>query len=314
MQKKNLSFNDSRVIYQSPLDKPNVGHIVSNEVDHFSMNFPKGKGKTLLGFGSTINWDIACKRQVEFLIIADHSPEVILAHIRFYRPLFLASKTPEEFLASLSGVLLEGKSLKALFLGIRNNEGPTEKGIVDLSQRLDDLVERSLISALDKEFALATVTQRPSSTNHAPFSKNGIHLEHSLTQMFAYLYDPVSISKLTRVPRLFIWPARFSFLGSKANYSHVRSMYLNDKVRFAIAELLEEKFYQAVAEHLQKCNSVVSDFYLSNIGEIHQHFSQTDLSIFKKLMNNVPMASLVWIYQTKGQTLPFRYACTKLMN
>ena len=312
MKSNHTSFHGSRVIYTSKSPQTSPGFIASNEVDHFSMNFPRSGGDTLLGFGSTINWDIASIRRVQTLIIADQAPEVILAHIQLYRPLFLASTTPEEFISSLAGFLCGNQKISTLFTRIRQQEPPSLEGIKDLTERLDKLVLSNQISLQDRNFTITTITKQPTPTCLDPFSKSGIKLEYPLIQMFAYLYDPVSISKISHIPRIFIWPSRFSFLGSKANYQHVRKIYENDRVLFAITDILDTQFYAEVGRSLQKLGSSLTDFYLSNICEFHPSLLQKNIAPLKTLISSLPRDKYIWIYQTEGKSVPFRYTYKKI--
>jgi hypothetical protein len=70
-------------------------YVVSNEITYSSMNPPEGGAELQVGFGTTVNFNLAAARKPQAMLIADQTLEAQAMVASFYRTLFLVSETPE---------------------------------------------------------------------------------------------------------------------------------------------------------------------------------------------------------------------------
>jgi hypothetical protein len=150
-------------------------------------------------------------------ILADQSPEVVVAMMSFWRSIWLVSETPREWLANIAGIRLlpdtsvqhlftflkdRAKSRKAQMSPFQNMGGfsslpqlsfPPDRAVYsDLRQKLVDLSSRKVITDFDVRFTMTLLEQDEEGCSSI-FSESGGDL--NIAERLMEIYDPeVTIS------------------------------------------------------------------------------------------------------------------------
>ena len=263
----------------------------------------------LFGFGTAMNWDIAAARRVRQLVLADRSVDVLLAHESLYRPIFLASETPEEFLAFLSGQTVGGDGVRALLDRALKTTVADESAIRTLEAKLIRLEAEGKLTATDRQFCLAAVRDQPTEQSPLPF-KN-ICLKLPLAKAFCSLYAPWSVAHAVQMDPGIVTQSGHGFLADLASFSHVRDLYLSDAVRFALADLFEPTLYDEATSRIQSTGAPLTDVYLTNIpSTLAKEGKRWDAERFFRLLAKPLSAAKspkLFIYETAGLDVPHEF-------
>ncbi len=152
--------NHPRLVYHDGSDGlPNYpGFITTNEYLHWTMRPPPGKGDMLVGFSNTINFNVVATRQNSTFINADQNIEPLVAMMSFWKPLFLASKSPGEFIGAIGGLKVEkGESADSVFRRIYAREPMNSSAMAEVDRKLSKLVNEGKITAFDHKFCDAVL-------------------------------------------------------------------------------------------------------------------------------------------------------------
>jgi hypothetical protein len=272
-----------RLVYWKEPTARIIGNLVSNELDRFTLTMPGGRAPGwMMGVGTSTLWDIAFRRAPAGLLIFDGCPEVIAMHEAFYRPLFLAAATPEAFLS----MLLSRFDPEQMSVVLKH---------VDIPLRpFAETILNSALSTIDK----------------FPFENIAIH--RGFRETWRLLTDRSELSRATRMPRIFLRMKRFSFLASPESYQIVRHLYLENRVRFAVADLRDDEWFRRASAFLTERHTSVSDLCVSNIPSLLQKLVATPRATLAQAWQPLrERGGDLTVYETLGLALPFRYVTTK---
>jgi|GEM_PF-4663898 len=281
-------------------------YVVSNEISYSSMNPPEGGAQLQVGFGTTVNFNLAAARKPQAMLIADQSVEAQAMVASFYRSLFLVSETPEQFVGHLTGLVPKRReTVDGLFKRVAAGELPSTKAIEDLKQKLKPLIKRGLVTELDARFIELVLKEQGSNFPGKTVSifRNAANAT-TLVKDFAELYeidtherniessyrwqlnkhraflpfmvgDPnakldeedANKQKEAILDRQEASLKRLSFLTADG-FATVKNLFAKDAVFFAKGAIEKDVFWKAISKFADKKKQKISDLYLSNIPPI----------------------------------------------
>lgn len=296
-------------------------YIVSNEVSYGTLNLPEGGADLQVGFGTTLNFNIAAARRPNALLIADQSLEAQAMIASFYRPLFLISETPEQFVAHLAGLVPKRReTVDGLFKRVAAGELPSAKAIEDLKEKLKPLIKRGLVTELDARFIELVLREQGASFQGKTVSlfRNAANVT-SMVKDFAELYDIDTHER--RIENTYKWQVhnlrgllptlvqdpnarldeddanrqknaildrqetslnRLSFLTGDG-FSTVKNLFAKDAVFLAKGAIEKDALWKAITKFAEKRKQKISDVYFSNIPHIlkESQSNQVRLALIK---------------------------------
>lgn len=270
------------------------GFIVSNERPSFFTRRPNISGELHVGFGTAINFNIVgahpgvvqkeekngktvLNEAARHVLFVDQSYEVVVAMMSYWRPIWLVSKTPVEWLANVAGYPLDPReTLDSIFNRIRRRELGTVKAVEVLKQKFEKLVQEKKITEFDFKFAMAVVGEQVHEYKPQLFrySSGANRIAHSLELIYnlANRYEDIQEhgrgtweekqKEKAKVAQLY---QVTSFLHNADNYQRVRKVYEAGQDYYAQAEIEDERFWEAVQEFSSSIGQKVTDVYISNI-------------------------------------------------
>jgi hypothetical protein len=299
-----------------------TGFVSSNERHHYTLaeSFADGIADVHVGFGTLINFNILAHRKGEVVqtlcdksnftlvekvrtaLFVDQSPEVVVAMKSFWRPLWLASRDPVEWLANLGNFEIDSETtVSTLFekIQVRRNfaqDPPTEAGITRFGDRLQQLASEGSISELDRQFAFTILYQEylgcPSIFSNATLSTNFAENIETLynpkneTAAFENAFEEVrkvAREKLTQfkgaenlgvISGLDVEKMKSkihegfqysSFLLDSEGYQRVRNIFLSGRDFYAVSKLENPYFWEVVSQVAREYSHSVTDVYLTCI-------------------------------------------------
>lgn len=275
-----------QVIYSDPeIPYNSGGFIVTNEFGHQTFSISNDvPGDILVGFGTTVNLSIARARKVRTLIFADISQDVALAHIGLFRPLFLMSNSPEEFLGRAASVQFEdGATLDEVARRVEEMQFSTDV-LESTRNKLNQLVTTGKISEKAAAFCVeALLAQNPRSIVHTTFGRilgiesspfRDVLLGNRFPIHLIEYHHKSTIDRLANDERITL-PQNFedSFenfnILSPEGFNFLRDLYINNQVFVAHADMFDLKLWTTIRKFAYQRNQTVSDIYTSNIAHLH---------------------------------------------
>jgi len=270
-----------------------VGFIVSNERPSFFTRRPNISGELHVGFGTAINFNIVgahpgvvtreekngkivSSEAVRHVLFVDQSYEVVVAMMSFWRPIWLVSKTPVEWLANVAGYPLDPReTLDSIFNRIRRRELGTVKAVEVLQKKFVQLLQEKKITQFDFKFAMAVVGEQIHEYRPQLFrySSGANRIAHSLELIYNLVnrYEDIQSGPWSweekekqKANAAQIYQIT-SFLHNAGNYQRMRKVYEAGQDYYAQAEIEDESFWKAVQEFSSSIGQKVTDVYISNI-------------------------------------------------
>jgi hypothetical protein len=316
--------HSKKVVYDTlPRAVPEfTGFVSSNERHHYTLadSLVEGIADVHIGFGTLVNFNILANRRVDGFqafnsrsnskvvepvrtaLFVDQSPEVVVAMKSFWRPIWLASRNPVEWIANLGSYEIDSlTTVASLFekIQLRRNTSqtlPQEAGLTRLKDRLQDLVSEGSISELDRQFAFTIIHQEylgcPSIFENATlstrFAENVESLYNPMNETIAFENAFEEVRKVAREKlsqfkgteslgtfsgsdlelmksKINEGFQRSSFLLSNEGYQRVRDIFLNGKDFYAVSQLQNRHFWKVVAQLAREQSYSVTDVYLTCI-------------------------------------------------
>ncbi len=256
---------DPQTIYDDGVTEPPAYPVflVPNEDAYLSLALTKSAGSLQVGFGSTIHFSLAAALRPKVIIIADESLEAQAMVSSFYRPLFMASETPEQFVAHLGGVDIHRREntqsiLDRLIIG----EFPTVRAVEELKEKLAQLESQGLVTALDIRFVDYVLREQgrpfpstlPLSGSQAQVSIfRNAHEVSTIAHRFA---EQASCQLAEKC-------GGFSFL-TPEGFAAVRKLFLGNRVFYAKGAAENPELWKAIADFSRRAHKKISGVYLAN--------------------------------------------------
>ena len=226
--------------------------IASNEFDWHRTPFDGKPTDLLIGFGTNSAWEIAINKRAKTMIVADWSPEPVLAHAYVLAPLIRISESPRELILHLAGRRPSETALTNIPALLHRYSQSYLMSREQIHTFLEYLATRNEIRDEELEFLSAFFYSRMSATSfmQSP-SRQPSWIGRPVYQgPFAGLRDPgfadISLFMALRYQEVPSKMISHSVLHNPENYAKLRRVFLENRVHYAMAEIADRGFYQAV--------------------------------------------------------------------
>ncbi|CAN5378207.1 hypothetical protein BH10BDE1_BH10BDE1_21710 [soil metagenome] len=223
--------------------------VASNEFDWHRTPFDNKPTDLMIAFGTNSAWEIAVNKSAGNLVMADWSPEPILAHAFVFTPLMRIAKTPQELLFLLSARTPDGANIHSVDLVLNKLSTHFELPQMQIETYLRYLETRPEISATELEFLAEYF-----------YNRMPLHPVQQLQQMLGGGPSPGPFGALrarsfsnfvmfldARYQDTPLGMRHFSVLHNNDNFAKLRQMYVDNRITYAHTEIADPLFYAAVA-------------------------------------------------------------------
>lgn len=292
--------------------------VASNEFDWHRTPFDGKPTDLMIGFGTNSAWEIAVNKRAKTLIIADWSPEPVLAHAYVIAPLIRISQSPRELILHLAGRRPSDTAVTNIPALLHRYSQSYLMSREQIHTFLEYLATRSEIRDEELEFLSAFFYSRMSaasymSSNIRPVSQGP----------FAKLRDPgfadISLFLAFRYQEVPTKMIGHSVLHNLGNYAELRRMFLENRVHYAMAEITDRSFYQAVQRRFPEATSWTIS--ATNIFDMPYagHSFQSMQKYFANLIEDGGISSrkTLTVFRTTGFAPPhgfYRYDISSKVN
>lgn len=321
-------YQSPRVVYDNQnRKKRGTGFITSNESHFYTLHDQVGTEPSDIhvGFATTINFNFLGMRpgaptrgggeKVRTAIFADQSSEVLMSLNSFWRPMFLISKTPTEWLAHIARIpVRDGMTVWDVFneQSARKTAEPITEQERDLRieairVKLNEQVQAGTISDIDLRFSLAILEEDFLLDQSAPYEVmmhkgvfNRSMMGNGLSRSLAVLYDfrnklgatvsgdPFELSSVSEFDEFDLNLAqahsKTSFLLNPDQYQRVRNVFLADQDFYAQTQIQDNHFWDAIQNFAKVKQQKVTDVYLTCIPQfVRKQMPHFDHFISKSL-------------------------------
>ncbi len=154
-------LSQSRLVYfdEASRQPPNYpAFLVTNEYEFPFIQPRVTPGDLHVGFATTINFVLLGAQKNKAFLVIDQSEEAVVAMMSLFRPLFLASPTPQYWIATIAGLKTHPEeTVDSVFQRIGTYETKDLDVLEDLAKKLKPLMRSGAISQFDYWFTLAVI-------------------------------------------------------------------------------------------------------------------------------------------------------------
>jgi hypothetical protein len=270
-----------RLIYEGKHDFVNgTEFLASNEGDWHKTPFDWKPTEVLIAFGTNSSWEIAANKLAKTLVLADWSPLPLFAHAYLIEPLMRISTTPQQLLMHLAGIdptnapPIDATSL-ATFLA-----GRFELPTAQIKRFLDYLSAHKEITDEELEFMSEYYRSRDSrggllrllGKGAGPFRglRDPEFANFNLFLELRYAETPTGMLSL-------------SVLHNQKHFDHVRELYVNHHVEYALAGVKDMGLY----ENVQRRHANAQSWTLSVTNIFDMNYNDLTFPAFQNLLAGV---------------------------
>lgn len=238
--------------------------LASNEFDWLATPFDHKPSDVLIAFGSNSAWEIAANKNVKTIYLSDWSPYPLIASAYLISPLIRVAMSPKELIILLSGRIpteeLLRKSLDKTFAEATLYVSLPHKDKTDNTRNLLKYVAEKNITDFELRFLTSyfngLVNYQAGATGIGPFAKLRSASFAKLLNYYDQRYSPSILS--VNNPETFDLAKinQLSVFSSVKNFWNLKSLYFNKQIKYALTEITDNSFYEAV----QKTESAKGSF------------------------------------------------------
>ncbi|MGZ6433705.1 MAG: hypothetical protein ACXWRE_10230 [Pseudobdellovibrionaceae bacterium] len=246
---------EGKLIYQGDHEyQPGTEFLASNEFDWLATPFDHKPADVLVAFGTNSAWEIAVDKNVKSLYLGDWSPYPLLASAYIVEPLIKLAKTPKEFLILLSGRVptkeLLNASLDDTFKNSSFYAAETHPGKVQEAKIFLEFLAHQDLSEFELKFLTSyfygLAGLNAGKNNLGPFSNLHYASYAKLLSYYDQRYSPLIAKALNEnvIHRTSLRSS--STFSSQKNFDRLRSLFVTQRVRYAMASITDMNFYKLI--------------------------------------------------------------------
>lgn len=237
---------------------PGTEFLASNEFDWSLTPFDHRKADVLVAFGTNSAWEIAADKKIDSLIIADWSPNPLIAQAYILEPLWKLARSPVELILLLGGLIPspETRTLslsEAFTLARAAFRDQSFQRLNQLSRFMDYLANEPTVTDLQLQvlnsYFNSTSTLSPSAKSLGPFTDMTSHRAHSILDLLEFRYDDVNARrynpKTQKTQEVFEQQSVFHNLKM---FQTIKRLYSNNAVTYALTPVDDPQFYKLIAQ------------------------------------------------------------------
>src|SRR3989344_1634010 len=298
------------------------GFMASNEFDWYNSPIDLRKADIFVGFGNNSVWDLAVRRNAEYMVIGDWNEHVVMDQEYFFKPLILASENPADFLSMLSAVPLPPEtrrgSLDDIFDHIeRQLDTYSTEDFVnqDRQSLVDSTIEKVEVLSLGKNHPryLRQKFERTISpfrgTEQEMYADNHSRDPKNPVKYFRDRYQPRRLLEKGK-GQADTHDPMFSFLSSQEAFDRLKRLF-DGNAYFVIVSFDNPCAYRAIANLTKKLGAKVSGLAVSNTVDYAAKDENRKVDILGRAcvsaIGVLPIDETFTVYITRGVEPPHNY-------
>jgi hypothetical protein len=306
------------------------GFLASNEFDWSREELDLRPADTIAGIGNNGVWDLAMRRNARFMVIGDHDEEVIRAQEFLYKPLALIAKSPAEFVSMLAGIPISNtiesadKAFQFIDLVIEQKKEKQELGteverafIDEISQRIaaHPKLSKDHANFVHHHLSWMWSPARAAGLGNVPYGGAfagafGGKSKDNPYWFFRARYCESELIKAGGDPKRVKDP-RFSVLSSMDSFRWLQNAFLEDRVRYFVADVTDKRAWEAVGRELRAEGRKLSGLATTNVfdylSKIPARVASLSARTIDSVMTSIDTDKSFTVYATRGCRPPHGY-------
>jgi hypothetical protein len=310
---------EDNLIYKGQHDyMPGSEFLASNEFDWARTPYSKKKADVLVAFGTNSAWEIIIAQSPKEIIMADWSPQPLMAHEYLITPLMKIANTPQEFISLLSGHLPTEATNRydmdvTLKHAVQSFGNPSRQQFIQVQNLLKYLTTRPEITEKEFEFLasyyVASIGYNYHQYGFGPFKELRGASFANFVNFYEGRYDQTSFIENNGKAALSVMK-EFGSITSLENFTKLRSYFVEGKIKYAVTSVMDTEFYSQVikdnqAKGLNKMVlSVTNIFDCGCYNELTFQHYQALLKFVGNEMKVQPGGPELTVYRTTNHSPP----------